>query len=99
MAKIMLSALDQKLSDFIGNTEKILKRIEEQTTKTNGKVAELVGWRNTMKGVWVTICIFASIVSVVMPITISFYNDKAKEDKEIQKIVDERMSKYIEITQ
>jgi len=90
--KITIGELYRDLASFIKTSGERHDLLLAQTTKTNGKVADLCSWRERMKGVWVTFCIFGGILSFGIPIVMNYYYSQ----KNIEKIIEEKMSAYLE---
>lgn len=91
MEDITLGEIHRNLSDFIKSNEKSHGAILEQVKYTNGKVAGLVAWKERLKGVWLTVGIFAAVLSFAIPIAINaFYSEKS-----IERIVDKKIGEYI----
>lgn len=64
----MLKALTDKMNENHRDQIEFLKRIEAQTTKTNGRVSKLENWRYWMTGAAVV------IVLIVIPLVVYAFN-------------------------
>lgn len=58
---------NRELDHFFGDIKSSLKRIEEQVTKTNGRVSSLEKWR------WMVVGGLMVLSAIVLPIVVSSY--------------------------
>lgn len=61
---------NREIDNHFTDIKSALARIEEQTTKTNGRVSKLENWRSLLIGGWAILILF------VLPILVYAYQDK-----------------------
>ena len=97
MEDITLGEIHRNLTTFIEANNAGHDSILKQVTYTNGKVGELVKWRERLKGSWLTIGVFATILSFVIPLLINWAYSQKNINDEVNKMVEKKMSEYIEL--
>jgi hypothetical protein len=87
-----MSAVEKEtLDEIIKRVDEKLELILEQTTRHNGRLRKLEGWRNFLLGAW---AITAFAITVIAIPAVSTY---IKATSNIEGQVDKAMGKYLEI--
>ena len=63
----------REIDEHFNGIKDTLKRIESQTTKTNGRVSALEGWRSVLLGAWFVTFVF------VIPVITYIYHEQIQD--------------------
>ncbi len=84
--------LMERMDDFEDSTNKTLGRIEDQTLRTNGSIAEINKWRERANGMGIASGVFMAMI--VLPILIWSVSVLVNIRETVHDSVDEALSAY-----
>lgn len=82
--KLMSEVISEQknVGENLSSIKEVLKQVLVQTTKTNGRVNRLEGFRFIAKGVFITIGVMWTVFTFVVPYVKDYYTAKTVSDEE-----------------